>query len=58
MVIVCYVLTALAAYLLEPESDDGLNTWNFLDAYLGEGKVHPVYKLMGDFGVASRRLPQ
>ena len=51
-------LGTLAAYLLEPESDDGLTSWNFLDAYLGEGKSHPVYKAMGDFGVASRRIPQ
>ncbi|MFY9608894.1 MAG: hypothetical protein WAU45_09810 [Blastocatellia bacterium] len=51
-------LGTLAAYLLEPESDDGLTSWNFLDAYLGEGKVHPVYKVMGDFGAPSRLLSQ
>ena len=51
-------LGTLAAYLLEPESDDGLTTWNFLDSYLGEGKVHPIYKMMGNLGVASRQLPQ
>jgi hypothetical protein len=51
-------LGTLAAYLLEPESDDGLTSWNFLDGYLGEGKVHPVYKVMGDFGAASRSLSQ
>ena len=51
-------LGTLAAYLLEPESDDGLTSWNFLDLYLGEGKVHPIYKVMGDIGAASRRLPQ
>jgi len=51
-------LGTLAAYLLEPESDDGLTTWNFLDAYLGEGKVHPVYKVMGELRAASRHLPQ
>lgn len=39
-------LGLLAAYLLEPESDDGLVTWNFLDAYLGPQKVLPIYKLM------------
>jgi len=50
-------LGALAAYLLEPESDDGLTSWNFLDAYLGEGKVHPVYKVMREFGASSRNLP-
>ena len=51
-------LGTLAAYLLEPESDDGLTTWNFLDAYLGEGKVHPLFKVMVDFAAASRRLHQ
>ena len=51
-------LGTLAAYLLEPESDDGLTSWNFLDAYLGEGKVHPIYKVTGDARHASRRLPQ
>ncbi|MEK6286300.1 MAG: M14 family metallopeptidase [Acidobacteriota bacterium] len=51
-------LGTLAAYLLEPESDDGLTTWNFLDAYLGEGKVHPIYKAMSELRAASRSLPQ
>jgi hypothetical protein len=51
-------LGTLAAYMLEPESDDGLTTWNFLDAYLGEGKVHPVSKVIGDLGLASRRIPE
>lgn len=51
-------LGTLAAYLLEPESDDGLTTWNFVDSYLGEGKVHPVYKVMGDVGLRSRLLSQ
>lgn len=40
-------LGRLAAYLLEPESDDGLVSWNFLDAFLEPQKVLPVYKLMG-----------
>ncbi|MFY9557213.1 MAG: M14 family metallopeptidase [Blastocatellia bacterium] len=51
-------LGRLAAYLLEPESDDGLTTWNFLDGYLGEGKVHPICKLMIDFQAAGRGLHQ
>ncbi len=51
-------LGTLAAYLLEPESDDSLTSWNFLDSYLEQGKTHPIYKAMGDLGVASRRLPQ
>lgn len=49
-------LGLLAAYLLEPESDDGLTNWNFLDAYLAQGKVYPVYKLMQDARPASRLL--
>jgi hypothetical protein len=39
-------LGVLAAYLLEPESDDGLVTWNFLDDYLAPQKVYPIYKVM------------
>jgi hypothetical protein len=40
----------LAFYLLEPESDDGLVTWNFFDAYLEKAGVankpvdYPVFK--------------
>jgi zinc carboxypeptidase len=37
-------LGLLASYLLEPESDDGLTTWNFFDALIAPGKPHPVYK--------------
>jgi len=51
-------LATLAGYLLEPESDDGLTSWNFLDSYLGEGKTHPVYKVMNEFKIASRRITQ
>ena len=41
----------LAAYLLEPQSDDGLVFWNFLDRYLvpqwGPGyNPYPVYKIL------------
>ena len=41
----------LAAYLLEPETDDGLLRWNFFDKYLapqwGDSySPYPVYKLM------------
>jgi hypothetical protein len=49
-------LATLAAYLLEPESDDGLTAWNFLDAYLEVGKTHPIYKLTQDTKIASRLL--
>jgi len=43
-------LTNLAFYMLEPQSDDGLVTWNFFDAYLKEQGVdsktiaYPVFK--------------
>jgi hypothetical protein len=39
-------LALLAAILLEPESDDGLTTWNFLDAALTLGAPHPVQRLL------------
>ncbi len=44
-------LGRLAAYLLEPESDDGLLVWNYFDKYVvaqwGRGaQVYPVYKLI------------
>jgi hypothetical protein len=47
-------LGTLAAYLLEPESDDGLTTWNYLDALLEAGKPHPISKLMIEPKAASR----
>jgi hypothetical protein len=38
-------LAVLAAYLLEPESDDGLTTWNFFDSALRPGEPHPVVRI-------------
>ena len=45
------VLGPLAAALLEPESDDGLVTWNFFDRYLAaqwgnQPQPYPVYRLL------------
>jgi hypothetical protein len=37
----------LAVYLLEPQSDDGLVTWNFFDADLRPGAAFPVFKAGG-----------
>lgn len=34
-----------ALYLLDPESDDGLATWNVFDAELSVGKVFPVWRV-------------
>jgi hypothetical protein len=39
-------LGLLAAYLLEPESDDGLTNWNFMDPWVEVGKAAPVRKIM------------
>ena len=50
-------LGVLAAYLLEPESDDGLLVWNFFDRYLvpqwsRELQAYPVYRLMNPVNLA------
>jgi hypothetical protein len=47
-------LGRLVFYLLEPESDDGLVTWNYFDSYLETGKIFPVHKLMRQENIASR----
>ena len=47
-------LGLLAAYLLEPESNDGLVTWNFLDSFLGKGKTYPIYKLTNEVRLSSK----
>jgi len=49
-VTVAQPLGSLAAYLLEPESDDGLCVWNFFDRYLvpqwgRQPMNYPVYRL-------------
>ncbi len=46
---------ALAAVLLEPESDDGLTTWNVFDASLRVGQPHPVQRLLGPLPTPTRR---
>lgn len=43
----------LAMILLEPESDDGLLTWNAFDAGLVQGKVAPVGRLTAPLRVYS-----
>lgn len=39
-------LALVAAILLEPESDDGLTTWNVLDDRLAVGRPHPVRRAL------------
>ncbi len=41
-------LGRLAAWLLEPESSDGLVTWNFFDEHLREGGEYPVLSVTGE----------
>ncbi len=49
-------LGTLAAYLLEPQSADGLATWNFFDEQLADGKDFPVQRLMSPVLVESGPL--
>jgi murein tripeptide amidase MpaA len=39
-------LAILALYLLEPQSDDGLVTWNFLDQWLRPGERYPIARVV------------
>ncbi|MFZ4621861.1 MAG: M14 family metallopeptidase [Bacteroidota bacterium] len=39
-------LSRLVFYLLEPESEDGMVTWNVVDKYFGDGKYYPIYKVI------------
>ena len=39
-------LARLVTQLLDPESDDGVVTWNGLDAWLAPGKAVPVYRIV------------
>ncbi|HJU66259.1 MAG TPA: hypothetical protein VJ596_11305 [Gemmatimonadaceae bacterium] len=38
-------LGVLAMYLLDPESDDGLTTWNVFDARLARGREFPIIRV-------------
>jgi hypothetical protein len=54
-------LGRLAAYLLEPESDDGLLVWNFFDKDIvsqwgGGAQTYPVYKLYAPQNLASEGI--
>jgi hypothetical protein len=40
-------LALLAAYLLDPESEDGFTTWNLFDASLAVGQPYPVMRRLG-----------
>ena len=49
-------LGILALYLLEPQSDDGLVTWNFLDAWLRPGGRYPIARVVERIPVALRQV--
>ena len=40
------VLARLAFCLIEPESDDGLVTWNLIDEGLAVGQTYPIYRVV------------
>ena len=44
-------LGLLAVYLLEPQSDDGLVTWNYFDRHLRPGGTYPVLKTQLPIGM-------
>jgi len=55
-------LANVAAYLLEPQSDDGMMTWNFFDRYLvpqwGMGYYpYPVYKVINNITLNTIMYP-
>ncbi len=50
-------LGALVFYLLEPESDDGLTTWNGVDAALSPGAAHPILKVLPGQRLQTRPHP-
>jgi dipeptidyl-peptidase 4 len=49
-------LGTLACFLLEPQSLDGLATWNFFDGVLKEGRDYPVLRVPAAVGLKARRI--
>ena len=47
-------LGTLAAFVLEPQSEDGLCAWNFFDEGLKQGADYPVLRLPADGGFEIR----
>ena len=50
-------LGTLAAYLLEPTSEDGIVTWNLLDRELQPGAVYPIHRLRESWRGPSLAVP-
>jgi hypothetical protein len=47
-------LARLAFYLIEPESDDGLVTWNVIDEGLAVGQTYPIYRVVDARAISVR----
>jgi hypothetical protein len=47
-------LARLAFYLIEPESDDGLVTWNIIEEGLASGQTYPIYRVLNGAGLKTR----
>jgi hypothetical protein len=50
-------LGSLAVYFLEPQSEDGLCTWNFFDDVLKQGQDYPVLRLLSPASLTARPVP-
>ena len=50
-------LGVLAAYLLEPASEDGVATWNLLDAGLAVGRPYPILRSRRAVSAAAEVAP-
>ncbi len=49
-------LGILALYLLDPESDDGLATWNVLGPWLRAGERYPIDRVVGQINAPLRAV--
>jgi hypothetical protein len=47
-------LGTLAAFILEPQSEDGLGTWNYFDAGLKQGGDYPVLRVPAEVKLATK----
>ncbi|MFC1661695.1 M14 family metallopeptidase [Gemmatimonadota bacterium] len=61
LVTTAQALGSVAAYLLEPESDDGLVVWNYFDRYLATqwsqaAQPYPVFKLLSPVTLVTERV--
>ncbi|HET9453458.1 MAG TPA: M14 family metallopeptidase [Gemmatimonadaceae bacterium] len=46
----------LALYLLEPQSDDGLTTWNVMDPWIQPGGRYPIIRVVGRIDAPLRNI--